>query len=90
MKKRFIRFLHSMWLGKTFDINKWAMEQSGAKLIDNPFLYKADGVASFTNQQLIDILKIETLPAISIWEKAGKELDRRLTNIDTTLPSASL
>lgn len=43
MKKKFIRFLHSMGLGKSFDINKWAIEQYGAKLVDNHIMYKSRG-----------------------------------------------
>lgn len=82
MKEIFSRFLRSKAIQKDADFNQRAMDEYGAKLIDNPFLYKADGVASFTNQQLIDILKIETFPLTSIWYKAGKELDRRLSPVE--------
>lgn len=43
MKKKFIRFLHSMGLGKSFDIEKWAIEQTGAALTPNPIMYKPSG-----------------------------------------------
>lgn len=40
---------------------------------------QVDTIKSFSNQELIDILKLEFCPERSIYEKAGKELDRRLT-----------
>lgn len=43
MKNKFIRFLHSMGLGKSFDLNKWAIEQYGAVETPNPIQYQSFG-----------------------------------------------
>lgn len=88
MKTKFIRFLN--WLGLPFGLSPAAKE--GIALMNERMksrefqfgpLPQADTVLSFTNQELIDILKLEYYPPeTNLWEKAGKELDRRLTSAD--------
>lgn len=41
MKKRFIRFLHAFGFGKSFDMERWAIEKYGAVEVPNPIAYKS-------------------------------------------------